>query len=160
MGFKEEMQSLFHIKGKMSENRLEQLIKEIYLPKMKTKFHSPYIYQGEVDWQRQSHLRRRRQEIPNENNVFGESERGKNEIVIGIESSFDESAASIVDSFGQIKAQKSFTLSDVNDQFNGGIDPEVAKEHHIEYLPKAIEEVMRNVGENEIKAIAFTIGPG
>ena len=60
MGFKEEMQSLFHIKGKMSENRFEQLIKEIYLPKMKTKFHSPYIYQGEVDWQRQSHLRRRR----------------------------------------------------------------------------------------------------
>lgn len=65
-----------------------------------------------------------------ENIVFDVKERSEKEVILGIESSFDESAASLVDSNGQIKAQSSFTLSDVNDQFNGGIDPEVAKEHH------------------------------
>ena len=39
-----------------------------------------------------------------ENIVFDDKERSEKEVILGIESSFDESAASLVDSNGQIKA--------------------------------------------------------
>lgn len=142
MGFKDEMQSLFYLKDKMSEQRLEQILKDIYIPKLKAKFNAPYLYSGEDKYRKNSYKRKQKIQILDENIVFDDIQRSEKDVILGIESSFDESAASLVNSYGEIKAQSSFTLSDVNDKFNGGIDPEEAKEHHLQYLPKAIQEVL------------------
>ena len=160
MNFNKEMHSLFHLKNLMSEQRLEQLIKEIYIPKLKVKFNAPYLYAGEIKYQKDSHKRRKKLEIIEENCVFEDKKRSDKDVIIGIESSFDESAASLVNSYGQVKAMACYTVSDYCQEYNGGIDPEDAKAHHIKYVPKAIDEVLDKVGDNLVKGIAFTIGPG
>ena len=58
-------------------------------------------------------------------------------MILGIESSFDESAASLVNSFGEIQKESKYTLSEINQVTNGvvGIDPRVAQETHEKYVP-------------------------
>jgi len=55
---------------------------------------------------------------------------------LGIESSFDESAACLMNSFGAMMSENiKFTEPEINDGFRGGVDPQKAKEHHKIYLP-------------------------
>jgi tRNA A37 threonylcarbamoyltransferase TsaD len=70
--------------------------------------------------------------------VFGVENRSKDEVILGIESSFDESAACLVNSYGEIKSKDiRYTQPDLSENFNGGVDPYVANEHHQKYLPIA-----------------------
>jgi hypothetical protein len=57
--------------------------------------------------------------------VFGNKHRDPSEVILGIESSFDESAASVVNSFGEIKSNHSITQWEQWED-NNGIDPEVS----------------------------------
>lgn len=84
-------------------------------------------------------------------------------MILGLESSFDDSAASLVNSFGEIKANKQIPQWDQWRDLNG-IDPSVSEEKHKEHLPIALEHVLNEYnlkkGDKRLKAIAVTIGPG
>lgn len=74
------------------------LVNNIYIPKLKVKGFSSYLYAGEnygnhSNYQVQS-------DQPNK--VFSDPSRSREEYILGIESSFDESAASLVNSFGEV----------------------------------------------------------
>ena len=67
--------------------------------------------------------------------VFSDLERARDEYILGIESSFDESAASLVNSYGEVVANNQITQWEQWDEFDGVI-PEVAKENHEQNIPK------------------------
>ena len=132
------------------EARLSQVVNQIYIPKMKAKFHAPYFYNGEE-------LRFLNQFIDKK----FDPKRDPDQVVLGIESSFDESAACLMDSFGQVRGKDvRYTQPDVSEEFNGGVDPKKAEKHHQEYLPRAVEEAMEGQDASKLRAIAVTQGPG
>jgi hypothetical protein len=73
----------------------------------------------------------------NTSTIFGNKERSKEDVILGIESTFDESAACLINSFGEIKQNHEITQwsqwADID-----GIDPRVAEERHKENVPKVI----------------------
>ena len=75
------------------------MLKEIYIPKLKAKFNSPYLYAGE-----KNHNYRNFQQIQEQNWIFNKVDRPNDMLILGIESSFDESAACLINSFGEIKS--------------------------------------------------------
>lgn len=95
--------------------------------------------------------------------MFANAARSKDDVILGIESSFDDSAASLVNSFGEIKVSKQIPQWEQWRDIDG-IAPHVAEEKHKENLPKAVEHVMQayglKKGDPRLKAIAVTIGPG
>jgi hypothetical protein len=76
----------------MSPTRLEWLIRNIYIPKMRVKLNSGFIYAE-------------KSQKCQENRIFDMPERNKQDVILGIESSFDESAACLVNSCGEIKSE-------------------------------------------------------
>lgn len=48
----------------------------------------------------------------NKNTLFNDKNRSRDEVILGIESSFDNSAAALVNSFGEIKAEDSIDMWD------------------------------------------------
>jgi len=82
-------------------------------------------------------------------------------IVLGIESSCDETAAAIVDSDRRIRANLILSQLDEHRPF-GGVVPEVAARSHLDHLDKLIEAAMREagLGYDELDGIAATGGPG
>ncbi len=85
-------------------------------------------------------------------------------IVLGIESSCDETSVSIVKKtrgFGEVLSEK--TLSQVNKhQVFGGVVPELASREHSDSINKLMKEVLKEAKINlsEIDAFAATTGPG
>lgn len=82
--------------------------------------------------------------------------------ILGIESSCDDTGVGIVDSNGNILANKVYSQHQMHEKF-GGIIPGVAKISHENNIDKAIEEALREAGIssiNEIDGIAATRGPG
>lgn len=80
--------------------RLQQLIKKIYIPKLKAKGFASYLYAGETPANHSNY--KLFENGPNK--IFGNSKRSRDEYILGIETSFDESAASLVNSYGEIKS--------------------------------------------------------
>lgn len=82
-------------------------------------------------------------------------------IILGIETSCDETAAAIVRDDGSILSNIIRTQIDEHAMF-GGVVPELASRAHIEYLDKIIAEAVAKSGcsWSEIDAIAATSGPG
>ena len=123
----------------MDRSRLELVIKDIYIPKLKAKFNAPYMYAGET-LEQTKYLNKIKNQQPF---IFNNSERSKNEVILGIESSFDESAACLVNSYGELFSKNiRYTQPALSEEFNGGVDPKRAEEHHKKWLPIAIEEAM------------------
>src|SRR5437868_15268896 len=86
-------------------------------------------------------------------------------IVLGIETSCDETAAALVergpDGSGRILAD--IVLSQVADHAAfGGVVPEIAARAHVEALDGVVAAAIRaaGVGFSEIDAVAATAGPG
>lgn len=82
-------------------------------------------------------------------------------IVLGIETSCDETAAAVVTDGRDILSN--VVLSQIEDHRPfGGIVPEVAARAHLEYADHVIEKAMRvaNVGFADLDAVAATTGPG
>jgi N6-L-threonylcarbamoyladenine synthase len=82
-------------------------------------------------------------------------------LILGIESSCDETAAALVTSDRRILAHRLAGQEAAHRPY-GGVVPEIAARAHVEILPTLIEEVLAEakVGLNEVDAIAATAGPG
>jgi N6-L-threonylcarbamoyladenine synthase len=82
-------------------------------------------------------------------------------LILGIESSCDETAAALVTSDRRIIAHRLAGQEAAHRPF-GGVVPEIAARAHVEILPRLIEEVLAEaeVDLGEVDAIAATAGPG
>jgi N6-L-threonylcarbamoyladenine synthase len=82
-------------------------------------------------------------------------------LILGIESSCDETAAALVTSERRILAHRLAGQEEAHRPF-GGVVPEIAARAHVEILPRLIEEVLAEAGVElgEVDAIAATAGPG
>lgn len=82
-------------------------------------------------------------------------------IVLGIETSCDETSASVVTSDRKILSN--CILSQIKDyEAYGGVIPEIAARNHLHYLPKIVDKALAeaNVSLQDLDAIAVTSGPG
>lgn len=82
-------------------------------------------------------------------------------IILGIETSCDETAAAIVEDGQLIHANIVASQTDVHAEY-GGIFPEVASRIHVEAITPIIEQCMAEWGHSwdAVDAIAVTYGPG
>ena len=82
-------------------------------------------------------------------------------LILGLESSCDESAASLVTADRQILAHCLAGQEAAHQPF-GGVVPEIAARAHVETLPRLVEQALDEAGVRlaEIDAIAATAGPG
>ena len=85
----------------------------------------------------------------------------KRNLILAIESSCDETAASVVEDGCKICSNIVSTQINVHKKF-GGVVPEVASRIHVENISVVIEEALAqaNVTMDDICAIALTQGPG
>ncbi|MBM3210526.1 tRNA (adenosine(37)-N6)-threonylcarbamoyltransferase complex transferase subunit TsaD [Candidatus Saccharibacteria bacterium] len=81
--------------------------------------------------------------------------------ILGIESSCDETAASVVEDGRRVLSNVVHTQIDIHARY-GGVVPEVAARSHIEVINPVIEQALREAecSWNEIDAIAVTYAPG
>ena len=82
-------------------------------------------------------------------------------IILGLESSCDDSAAALVTSDRRILAQAVVGQNAAHQPY-GGVVPEIAARAHVEILPHLIERVLGEAGMaiRDVDAIAATAGPG
>lgn len=82
-------------------------------------------------------------------------------VILGLESSCDDSAAALVTSSRRILAQAVVGQNSAHQPF-GGVVPEIAARAHVEVLPLLIERVLAeaSVSLDDVDAIAATAGPG
>lgn len=81
-------------------------------------------------------------------------------IVLGIESSCDETAAAIVNDKKEILGQS--LLSQEEHKIFGGVVPEIAARSHLEHIDEIIESCLKKaqINLNDIDAVAASAGPG
>ncbi|MFN7710017.1 MAG: tRNA (adenosine(37)-N6)-threonylcarbamoyltransferase complex transferase subunit TsaD [Holosporales bacterium] len=82
-------------------------------------------------------------------------------IVLGIETSCDETSAAVVDATRTIRAHIVATQLEEHQRY-GGVVPEIGARAHLEKLPQIVSETLRqaNLGLEDIDGIAATAGPG
>jgi len=82
-------------------------------------------------------------------------------VILGLESSCDDSAAALVTSDRRVLAQAVVGQNGAHQPY-GGVVPEIAARAHVEILPGLIEQVLREAGLSigDVHAIAATAGPG
>lgn len=90
-----------------TKQRLQFLIKDIYVPKFKAKTQCAYLYQGESQVTPNKY-----QTFQSNDYLFGNANRSRDEVILGIDTSFDNSSASLVNSFGEVKALKNIDMWD------------------------------------------------
>jgi N6-L-threonylcarbamoyladenine synthase len=85
----------------------------------------------------------------------------KDQWIMGIETSCDETAVAIIKNGREIIANVVASQIESHKRF-GGVVPEIASRHHVEQMTIVIEEALNhaNVTFAEIDAIAVTAGPG
>ena len=81
--------------------------------------------------------------------------------ILAIESSCDETAASVVKNGRQVLSNIISSQIDLHTLY-GGVVPEIASRKHIEKINQVIEEALKEAGVTleDITAIAVTYGPG
>lgn len=82
-------------------------------------------------------------------------------VILGLESSCDDSAAALVSSDRSILAQAVVGQNSAHQPY-GGVVPEIAARAHVEILPQIIAAVLDDakMSIDEVDAIAATAGPG
>ena len=82
-------------------------------------------------------------------------------LILGLESSCDDSAAALVTSDRRILAQAVVGQNQAHQPF-GGVVPEIAARAHVEILPRLIETVLADakVAIADVDVVAATAGPG
>ena len=82
-------------------------------------------------------------------------------IVLGIETSCDETAAALVGADKTVIASRTLSQLKEHKQF-GGVVPEIAARAHLQYLPALIREVMAeaDIAYTDLAGVAATTGPG
>ncbi|TCP65338.1 tRNA (adenosine(37)-N6)-threonylcarbamoyltransferase complex transferase subunit TsaD [Baia soyae] len=85
----------------------------------------------------------------------------KNSLVLGIETSCDETSVAVVKNGTKVLSNVISSQMDVHRRF-GGVVPEVASRRHVERITVIIEQALAeaNVTKDRLDAIAVTQGPG
>ncbi|MEI9994705.1 MAG: tRNA (adenosine(37)-N6)-threonylcarbamoyltransferase complex transferase subunit TsaD [Rhizomicrobium sp.] len=85
----------------------------------------------------------------------------RKELVLGIESSCDDTAASVVDRAGNVLSSVVATQTKVHSAF-GGVYPEFASRAHISTIVGTVEKALADAGAvpRDLTAIGVTRGPG
>jgi N6-L-threonylcarbamoyladenine synthase len=81
-------------------------------------------------------------------------------LVLGIETSCDETAAAVVAGDGRVLAEA--VLSQQEHASFGGVVPEIAARAHLHHLPRLVAHIMgeARIGFADLSAVAATTGPG
>ncbi|GIN42337.1 tRNA N6-adenosine threonylcarbamoyltransferase [Heyndrickxia oleronia] len=92
---------------------------------------------------------------------MGEFIMKKDLIILGIETSCDETAAAVVKNGREIVSNVIASQIESHKRF-GGVVPELASRHHVEQITLVIEEALKKaeLSFEDIDAIAVTEGPG
>lgn len=90
-----------------------------------------------------------------------EQQNNEEVLILAIESSCDETAASVVKNGREVLSNVIFTQIALHTKY-GGVVPEIASRKHIEKINQVIEEALAQAGVTlqDITAIAVTYGPG
>jgi N6-L-threonylcarbamoyladenine synthase len=82
-------------------------------------------------------------------------------LILGIETSCDETAAALVTDDGELRANVVASQADLHAQF-GGVVPEVASRRHLELVGPVIREALDQAGAtlDDVDRVAVTQGPG
>lgn len=82
-------------------------------------------------------------------------------LILGIETSCDETAAAVVESGTRLLANVIASQISLHQQF-GGVVPEIASRQHLENLPLVVQAALdkAGVGLEQLAAVAVTNGPG
>ncbi|WP_040212284.1 tRNA (adenosine(37)-N6)-threonylcarbamoyltransferase complex transferase subunit TsaD [Clostridium polynesiense] len=85
----------------------------------------------------------------------------ENTVILGIETSCDETSASVVINGREVLSNIISSQINIHKKF-GGVVPEVASRKHIEVINAVVEEALKEakITLNEIDAVAVTYGPG
>jgi len=83
------------------------------------------------------------------------------ELIMGIETSCDETAAAIVEKGRKIKANIISSQIKIHNKY-GGVVPEIASRKHMEYIIPVIDQALNESGTklDQLSGIAVTYGPG
>jgi N6-L-threonylcarbamoyladenine synthase len=87
--------------------------------------------------------------------------RGLSDIILGIETSCDETAAAIVANGIDVRSSVVSSQVDLHARY-GGVVPEIASRAHVELLTPVVAQAVIEAGveESSIEAVAATVGPG
>lgn len=85
----------------------------------------------------------------------------KDQFILAIETSCDETAAAILKNGQEVIANVVASQIESHKRF-GGVVPEIASRHHVEQITMVLEETLKkaNMDVSEMNAIAVTEGPG
>jgi len=86
-------------------------------------------------------------------------EKSRNGYLLAIESSCDDSSAAI---FKGRQLLSNIISSQLDHRDLGGVVPELASRKHLENIQPVVEQALKKagIGKSELKAIAYTQGPG
>ncbi|MDD6308319.1 MAG: tRNA (adenosine(37)-N6)-threonylcarbamoyltransferase complex transferase subunit TsaD, partial [Clostridia bacterium] len=81
--------------------------------------------------------------------------------ILGIESSCDETAASVTLNGRQVLSDVIFSQADIHKKY-GGVVPEIASRNHILSVSQVVEEALKeaNIKKEALDAVAVTVQPG
>src|SRR5581483_12442610 len=86
---------------------------------------------------------------------------GAGAVILGIETSCDETAAALVTEDGRIRSSVVSSQADLHARF-GGVVPEVASRRHLELVAPVVRAALEEggAGLDDVEAVAVTAGPG
>ncbi len=90
-----------------------------------------------------------------------DKEHDKDVLILAVETSCDETAASVVKNGREVLSNVIYTQIALHTEY-GGVVPEIASRKHIEKINQVIEEALAAAGVTlgDINAVAVTYGPG
>jgi tRNA N6-adenosine threonylcarbamoyltransferase len=93
--------------------------------------------------------------------VEGPRAGARERLILGLETSCDETAAALVTADGRILANVVSSQADLHARY-GGVVPEIASRRHLELVTPVIREVLEEAGAGlaDVERIAVTQGPG
>jgi N6-L-threonylcarbamoyladenine synthase len=93
--------------------------------------------------------------------VEGPAPRTRIGVILGLETSCDETAAALVTEDGRIVSNVVSSQAQLHARY-GGVVPEVASRHHLELLLPAVRQALEDAGAElgEVERVAVTQGPG
>jgi N6-L-threonylcarbamoyladenine synthase len=93
--------------------------------------------------------------------VEGPGTGTRERLILGLETSCDETAAALITDDGEIRANVVSSQADLHARY-GGVVPEVASRRHLELVTPVIREALGEAGVelSDVERIAVTRGPG
>ena len=87
--------------------------------------------------------------------------RAATHLILGLETSCDETAAAVITQEGQILANVISSQADLHARY-GGVVPEVASRRHLELVTPVLREALGDAGAelDDVELMAVTAGPG